>query len=1043
MAKLRMKIIVILTIPFFLGGIAALVFFVASLQDSAQAAVPSWNNLTTIYYNPAQDDPANKFIEQAANELKANLGQAGKTLTVVTTPAATPAITLTVDAALPELAGRNDEAFKLFSDANGIYITGKTPIATRHGAYALLEKLGFRYFFRHPMWKIIPSALTSLDGLNEINEPAFLYRRIWSSLQDMPNTQSYWDWQKWNKLGGAGIYDAYHNYDTIVKPVNVGTNPEWFTYSSATGGSAKQLNVENQQVIDTAKQFAINKLSAITPIRSSASDLVPLNSIPVSPNDGPGWEYTYDKATGTYVPFYNTTNYQLITDKVFGLANEAAKTVSAALSPNKYVGVYSYAAYSCVPTINLEPNLLVQIANGFNYCDQPYKERIENTAKKGATIGIRDYYDVWKWHADNPPGLKGYAEIIPYYAKNNVKVINAESGDGLGARGLLYYVMSKLYWEPNKDPQVIMNDFYEKAFSPAKGPIKKYYDMWYLDATVTDNKLGLSFKYLNEAEQLAVGDAQVLDRIRFLEYYMRYLWKWRQRNSMTLDQLKVFYTEMSKTYTWSVVWFKYIQPEFTNTLGGLLLGKGLTRAELDALSDRTLPTPAQAKAWLDEGLAAFPDPIDAPPMSVNAKELAPLSATMTVDSGIYPTLPSVTVGGDQSIFIAAKAGETVAVDIPSGGGRYGDTGTKAQFGYAWRDSDGNILEEAAQTLSPPFQIKLAVPKTDVYLLDIDIVGENYLNFITLNTSHPASFRLRSHFTYNRALYTFVPPNTPGLIVGMRAGGGAIPASLKVYDPAGSLIINKSYSADFVDENGVRNPTSGIWKIEYTSRLSYGADLWILGIPPFLWHDPKNLLIPAAGSSTVPTPTPATSTVPTPTPSNLPLPSLSSLDRLVLYLDKSSQPLQFTGSNFASGTSYRVKITQEGTEKTAIDLQRQDDTILTATITSTHIGSLPPGLYSIALLRLSDSYTSTFSKQLLITKLGDIWSSSATAASEIKGDGRIDINDVSRLFSKWNSVRAEDLAEADINPGPANISLNKIDIYDVNKMMANWSPTTNP
>ena len=169
-----------------------------------------------------------------------------------------------------------------------------------------------------------------------------------------------------------------------------------------------------------------------------------------------------------------------------------------------------------------------------------------------------------------------------------------------------------------------------------------------------------------------------------------------------------------------------------------------------------------------------------------------------------------------------------------------------------------------------------------------------------------------------------------------------------------------------------------------------------------------------------------------------LPVLSSLDRLVLYQDRSFQPLQFGGSNFTAETTYRVKITQGGVEKTAIDLQRQDDTILTATITPTHIGSLSSGLYGIALLRLSDSYTSTFSKQLLITKLGDIWSSSAPPASEIKGDGRIDINDVSRLFSKWNSAKVEDLAEVDISSGPANVSINKVDIYDANKMMANWS-----
>lgn len=46
---------------------------------------------------------------------------------------------------------KNDEAFKLYFDSNGVYITGKTPIAVRHGAYTLLEKLGFRWYFKHPI----------------------------------------------------------------------------------------------------------------------------------------------------------------------------------------------------------------------------------------------------------------------------------------------------------------------------------------------------------------------------------------------------------------------------------------------------------------------------------------------------------------------------------------------------------------------------------------------------------------------------------------------------------------------------------------------------------------------------------------------------------------------------------------------------------------------------------------------------------------------------------------------------------------------------
>ena len=104
------------------------------------------------------------------------------------------------------------------------------------------------------------------------------------------------------------------------------------------------------------------------------------------------------------------------------------------------------------------------------------------------------------------------------------------------------------------------------------------------------------------------------------------------------------------------------------------------------------------------------------------------------------------------------------------------------------------------------------------------------------------------------------------------------------------------------------------------------------------------------------------------------------------------------------------------------------------VTFRNFSSLPAGFYSIALVRESDKYTITHPKQLLITKLGDLWSSGATETSEQKKDGKIDIHDVSRLLTKWNTNDTE----ADINPGPQNISQGKVDIYDANKLMGNWT-----
>ena len=62
---------------------------------------------------------------------------------------------------------------------------------------------------------------------------------------------------------------------------------------------------------------------------------------------------------------------------------------------------------------------------------------------------------------------------------------------------------------------------------------------------------------------------------------------------------------------------------------------------------------------------------------------------------------------------------------------------------------------------------------------------------------------------------------------------------------------------------------------------------------------------------------------------------------------------------------------------------------------------------------------------------------AVRLGDLDGDGKVDLTDVSRLLSRWGKTTAADLAEADIN-GPARTPDNKIDIYDANKLMANWT-----
>ena len=174
-----------------------------------------------------------------------------------------------------------------------------------------------------------------------------------------------------------------------------------------------------------------------------------------------------------------------------------------------------------------------------------------------------------------------------------------------------------------------------------------------------------------------------------------------------------------------------------------------------------------------------------------------------------------------------------------------------------------------------------------------------------------------------------------------------------------------------------------------------------------------------------------------TPTPMPAPIISSIDRLYLFADK-SESFVMTGSNFSTTEDFQFKLLSAGVLKSSTTVRPQTSTSIAITSSSLNLSSLSIGFYTVQLTRLSDGATISSSTSLLLTKLGDLWSPTATDSSEQKRDGKIDIFDVSRLLSKWNSTNPADLAEDDINPGLNNISAGKIDIYDANKLMANWT-----
>jgi hypothetical protein len=780
----------------------------APVSSASAAGWSGWAGMTKIAILPS----SNEFLTTASLELQTYLGRmSGRTWTIVNGDTTGVAVRLDVQPASSAFTGKNDEAFRIVLDSTGVRITGKTAIAAREGAYTLLNKLGVRWFFKNSAWEVVPSSLADLGAMDEVQQPAFIWRRIWS-----PYTEG-WDktieWRHRNRLGGAAVYQINHSYLDFMPTSDYATYPNAYLPegSAPTGVNGWQVKPDDPTVVSRAIAYAQNYLNR-TVRYFDMGDLLPYAVAPVSPNDGGGW--------GTY----GTHGNQYLTDKVVGLTNAVGQAILGSY-PGKYAGVYNYSNYSEVPTFNLSSNVMVEITTAYDYTELNDTERIRGLKARGAMVGAYDYYDPWVWNQEAPAtwSQKVWDRIKMFYGEG-VSAYTAEGGDSWGSAGLTYYVGSQLAWDPTQSIPDILNDFYTKAFGPASVPMARYYERWLGGRTVATNSMALAFRDLAEAQQLAsaAGRSDVLERIRQIEFYMRYEWLEPQMSTMSLDDLKNFYTFVTKTRDYYIVYHTYVKSPIRTEL----TNRGLTTAQIDALIDYTLPTTTQADTWLNEALTAF--------QNVNAVDAAyidPENLTLVaLNDTTHAVLTPSTSARESTVLVQAQAGDTVRVSVKTLSASDGAS-------FDWYGPQGTIVQSIDVPASGSYQtINLNAPSTGKYKL----IGNGGINVL----SHPAGF-IEGQIGSGE-FYLYVPQGTTGLVIDVPVGAG----TSTLYNPSGALASTIVGGSQIVT-CGITNPQAGVWKFNYSGDQFWTQCFQIYGVPDLVGYDARYLLVPATGSNNAP------------------------------------------------------------------------------------------------------------------------------------------------------------------------------------------------
>ena len=258
-------------------------------------------------------------------------------------------------------------------------------------------------------------------------------------------------------------------------------------------------------------------------------------------NDSGGW-CGCDKCRALDVPRGQSRGFTIVTDRYLKFVKQVADVMLEEF-PDRKIGLIAYSTVVVPPVAidKLPPNVVVLVTrDSFQYHDPEYlaadlkddKRWLEVT---NGNLYRYDYYSLsWLVPRYYPHRL---AEDIRRMRDIGIKGIYSEDIPIWPTIGPSYYVVSKLWWNPDRDVDELIEEFHTTLFGPAAAPMARYWDRhekiwlkkrpgkWFegLGNMTTQASMfsAEDLEYLDQqfakAHRLAGDDELIGKRIRFFE----------------------------------------------------------------------------------------------------------------------------------------------------------------------------------------------------------------------------------------------------------------------------------------------------------------------------------------------------------------------------------------------------------------------------------------------------------------------------------------------------------------------------------------------
>ncbi|MCD6351416.1 MAG: DUF4838 domain-containing protein [Armatimonadetes bacterium] len=379
------------------------------------------------------------------------------------------------------LKPRAEDTFTMFSIGRDLVLTGLNRLGTTYAVYAFLEEcLGCRWFWDSDSGAYWPTSQDLRVGqVRRTESPGFRIRWIGRGTWALANRMNV----------GTGHPDEFkvkwfvHTFLNLVPPDKYWkTHPEYYALH---GGKREDPTDRSRQVQLCTSNPEVAQVAAQT-IDELVQQDPSLRMVSVDPMDSQRFcECERCRALDEPdAPYARSRSRRLLL-----FFNRVAALV-AQRHPDlllKSIAYHSYVAPPADPTLRVRDNVVLQfchfechnhpLADPSCPANRDFNRYLLGWRNIARNVMMYEYYYKVSWLHLPWPIVHSLRRDIPYLHEHGIMGVASQYTWNFASNGLAYYVAAKLLWDSSLDVDALLEDFYQKAYAEAAGPMKEYHEL--------------------------------------------------------------------------------------------------------------------------------------------------------------------------------------------------------------------------------------------------------------------------------------------------------------------------------------------------------------------------------------------------------------------------------------------------------------------------------------------------------------------------------------------------------------------------------------